>query len=82
MPPAVARTLARSSAVVSQGLAPVPAGSSAHVAQAVTQGSHTAFMAGLHLTMAVAASAALIGAALGPFVRRGSSMAGAAGPVL
>lgn len=82
VPPAVARTLARSSAVVSQGLAPVPAGSSAHVAQAITQGSHAAFMAGLHLTMAVAGSAALIGAALGPFVRRGSTPAGAAGPVL
>jgi hypothetical protein len=68
--------------VVSQGLAPVPAGSPARVAQAITQGSHEAFMAGLHLTMAVAGSAALIGAALGPFVRRGSTPAGAAGPVL
>jgi predicted MFS family arabinose efflux permease len=82
VPPAVARTLARSSAVVSQGLAPVPAGSSAQVAQAITQGSHAAFMAGLHLTMAVAASAALVGAALGPFVRRGSTPAGATGPIL
>ena len=82
VPPAVARTLAGSSAVVSQGLAPVPAGSSAHVAQAITQASHAAFMAGLHLTMAVAGSAALIGAALGPFVRRGSTPTGAAGPVL
>lgn len=82
VPPAVARTVARSSAVVSQGLAPAPAGSSAHVARAIAQGSHAAFMAGLHLTMAVAGSAALIGAALGPFVRRGSTPAGSAGPVL
>jgi EmrB/QacA subfamily drug resistance transporter len=82
VPPAVARTVARSSAVVSQGLAPAPAGSSAHVAQAIAQGSHAAFMAGLHLTMAVAGSAALIGAALGPFVRRGSTPARSAGPVL
>lgn len=82
VPPAVARTVARSSAVVSQGLSPAPAGSSAHVAQAIAQGSHAAFMAGLHLTMAVAGSAALIGAALGPFVRRGSTPAGSAGPVL
>jgi EmrB/QacA subfamily drug resistance transporter len=82
VPPAVARTMARSSAVVSQGLAPAPAGSSAQVAQAIAQGSHAAFMAGLHLTMAVAGSAALIGAALGPFVRRGSTPAGSAGPVL
>ena len=52
------------------------------MAQAITQASHAAFMAGLHLTMAVAGSAALIGAALGPFVRRGSTPAGAAGPVL
>jgi EmrB/QacA subfamily drug resistance transporter len=82
VPPGVARTLARSSAVVSQGLAPVPAGSPAQVAQAITQASHAAFMAGLHLTMAVAASAALVGAALGPFVRRGGTSAGPAGPVL
>jgi ABC-type amino acid transport system permease subunit len=82
VPPGVARTLERSSAVVSQGLAPVPAGSSAHVAQAITQGSHAAFMAGLHLTMAVAACAALVGAALGAFVRGGSTPAGATGPVL
>jgi ABC-type amino acid transport system permease subunit len=52
------------------------------VAQAITQASHAAFMAGLHLTMAVAASAALVGAALGAFVRRGSTPAGPAGPVL
>jgi EmrB/QacA subfamily drug resistance transporter len=82
VPPAVARAVARSSAVVSQGLAPAPTGSSAHVAHAIAQGSHAAFMAGLHLTMAVAGSAALIGAALGPFVRQGSTPAGAAGPVL
>lgn len=82
VPSGIARTVARSSTVVSQGLAPVPAGSSAHVAQAITQASHAAFITGLHLTMAVAASAALVGAALGPFVRRGSTPASTAGPVL
>ena len=60
----------------------IPGVVTARVAQAITQGSHEAFMAGLHLTMAVAASAALVGAALGPFVRRGSTRRGTAGPVL
>ena len=82
MPSGVARTVARSSTAVSQGLALVPAGSSAHVAQAITQASHSAFIAGLHLTMAVAAAAALVGAVLGPFARRGSTPAAVAGPVV
>ena len=67
----VAHTVARSAAEVSQGLAPVPHGTSAHVAQRVTAGSHAAFMDGLHATMLVAGVAALVGAACGPFVRVG-----------
>ena len=68
VPPEVAHVVARSAADVSQGLAPVPHGTSAQVARAVTAGSHAAFMDGLHVTM-VAGVAALVGAACGPFVR-------------
>jgi hypothetical protein len=65
----VAHQLSGKAATVAQGLAPVPAGSSAHLARAITEGSHAAFMAGLHTTMLVAAFVALLGAALGPLVR-------------
>ena len=54
---------------VSQGLAPVPRGSSAEVAAAIARGSHEAFMSGLHATMVVAGLVTLLGAALGPLVR-------------
>ncbi len=73
VPPDVAHTVARSSAEVSQGLAPVPHGASAHLASAVTAGSHAAFMSGLRVTMLVAGIAALVGAAFGPFVRMGAT---------
>jgi EmrB/QacA subfamily drug resistance transporter len=72
VPPRVAHGLTHTTAIVSEGLAPVAAGTSHPVAQAITQGSHAAFMEGLHVTMGVAGAVALVGAALGPFVRRGS----------
>ena len=76
VPPALAHRLTHATAVVSQGLAPISAGDSGRLAQAITQGSHAAFMEGLHLTMLVAGVVALIGAAMGPFIRRGSGDAG------
>jgi EmrB/QacA subfamily drug resistance transporter len=82
VPPAVAHRVSEATAVVSQGLAPIPAGDSGRVADAITDGSHAAFMAGLHLTMLVAGLVALVGAAMGPFIRRGSAEAGAEVPVL
>jgi hypothetical protein len=42
----------------------------AALARAVTQGSHDAFMAGLHTSMVVAAGAAAGGAVLALLVRR------------
>jgi hypothetical protein len=69
VPPEVAHVVARTAADVSQGLAPVPHGTSAQVAREVRAGSHASFMDGLHVTMLVAGVAALIGAACGPFVR-------------
>ncbi len=76
VPPALAHRLTHATAVVSQGLAPISAGDSGRLAQAITQGSHAAFMEGLHLTMLVAGVVALVGAAMGPFIRRGSGDAG------
>ena len=69
VPPALAGHLAAAGAVVSQGRAPVPAGTPAALAQAITEGSHAAFMTGLHVTMFVAGVVTLVGAALGPLVR-------------
>jgi EmrB/QacA subfamily drug resistance transporter len=70
VPRVVAQQLTHATAVVSQGLAPVPAGDSGKLAHAITNGSHAAFMAGLHTTMLVAGVVALAGAAMGPFVRK------------
>jgi EmrB/QacA subfamily drug resistance transporter len=83
VPPGVADKVTRQGAEVSQGLAPVPAGASGKVADAVTQGSHAAFMTGLHTTMLVAGVVTLAGAALGPLLRskgtvRGQASAGQA----
>ena len=55
--------------MVSQGLAPVPPGTSERVAEAITAGSHAAFMTGLHTTMFVAGLVSLVGAFLGLFLR-------------
>jgi MFS family permease len=58
---------------VSQGLAPVPSGTPARLATAVADGSHAAFMSGLHVALLVAAALAFLGAALAPLIRRGES---------
>ena len=73
VPHALTQVLARQGAVVSQGLAPVPAGATGKLAEAITEGSHAAFMTGLHTTMLVAGFVALAGAALGPLVRPNNS---------
>jgi EmrB/QacA subfamily drug resistance transporter len=69
VPPVLARHLSHQVAVVSQGLAPVPAGTSGRLAAAITDGSHAAFMSGLHTTMFVAGVVTLVGAGLGLMVR-------------
>jgi predicted MFS family arabinose efflux permease len=58
---------------VSQGVAPVPSGTPAPLAQAITEGSHAAFMSGLHVALIVAAALAFLGMLLAPLIRRGSS---------
>jgi EmrB/QacA subfamily drug resistance transporter len=69
VPAVTAHHLARSTAVVSQGLVPGSAGDSSPIGRAIGAASHASFMSGLHLAMLVAALVALAGAALGPFVR-------------
>jgi EmrB/QacA subfamily drug resistance transporter len=78
VPAALAKRLAQKGAEVSQGLAPVPPGTTPKVAAAITRGSHGAFMTGLHTTMLVAGIVALIGAALGPLIRSKRSGSGPA----
>jgi EmrB/QacA subfamily drug resistance transporter len=69
VPHALTQQLTRDGAVVSQGLAPVPKGAPRALADAITAGSHAAFMTGLHTTMLVAGFVALAGAAMGPLLR-------------
>ncbi len=69
VPHQLAQRLARGGATVSQGRAPVPEGATHKLAEAITAGSHAAFMTGLHTTMLVAGFVALAGAAMGPLLR-------------
>jgi EmrB/QacA subfamily drug resistance transporter len=76
VPSGLARHLSTQGTTVAQGLAPIPAGTSARIAAAITQGSHAAFMSGLHTTMLVASFVALVGATLGPLVRSSTGSGG------
>lgn len=71
-PAPVAARLSVAKELVAQGVAPAVPGMPARLAQAVTQGSHGAFMVGLHASMIVAAAAAAAGAVLALFARRGN----------
>ena len=74
VPPSVAPRFQAATEFVSQGVAPVDAQvAKAGLAQAVTEGSHAAFMSGLHVALIVAAALALLGACLAPLIRRGES---------
>lgn len=72
-PAPVAAKLTAAKELVAQGVSPTAPGMPAPLAHAVAQGSHGAFMVGLHTSMIVAAVAAGIGALLALFVRRGES---------
>jgi EmrB/QacA subfamily drug resistance transporter len=69
VPRALTQRLLQEGAIVSQGRAPVPKGAPTKLADAITAGSHAAFMTGLHTTMVVAGFVALAGAAMGPLLR-------------
>lgn len=58
---------------VAQGVAPVPSGTPASVAHAITNGSHLAFMDGFQTSMAVAAAVALVAALAALLVHRGGN---------
>ena len=72
VPSGVATGLQASKELVGQGVAPVPPGATGELATAITNGSHAAFMSGLHTSMFVAAMVTLLGACLSPLVRRGN----------
>lgn len=69
-PGPVAAKLTAGKELVAQGVAPTTPAMPGPLAQAVVQGSHNAFMAGLHTSMLVAAAAAAVGAVLALFARR------------
>jgi EmrB/QacA subfamily drug resistance transporter len=58
---------------VAQGVAPVPPGADPQVADAITAGSHLAFMDGFQTSLAVAAAVAALAALAALLVRRGQS---------
>jgi EmrB/QacA subfamily drug resistance transporter len=76
VPHALTQQLIRDGATVSQGRAPVPKDAPHSLAEAITAGSHAAFMTGLHTTMLVAGFVALAGAAMGPLLRPKRTPAG------
>ncbi|OBG27572.1 MFS transporter [Mycobacterium sp. 852002-51057_SCH5723018] len=73
VPATVAAKVTAAKELVAQGVSPTVPGMSAPLAHAVAQGSHSAFMVGLHASMVVAAVAAAVGAVLALFVGRGKN---------
>src|SRR5260370_40066535 len=66
-PQPLAAKLAGAKELVAEGVAATIPGTPSRLSHAIAQGSHTAFIAGLHTTMAVAAAAAGVGAILALF---------------
>jgi EmrB/QacA subfamily drug resistance transporter len=75
VPGPAAHGLAGAKSYVAQGVAPVPPGTPGPIANAITNGSHLAFMDGFQTSMSVAAVVALAAAVVAVFVRRGESSA-------
>jgi predicted membrane protein len=67
-PEPLADRLIAAKELVAQGVAPSIPGAPTQLSAVITDGSHSAFMAGLHTSLVVAAAAA--GAVLALFVRR------------
>lgn len=70
-PEPIATKLAPAKELIAQGVAPTIPGAPAPLSAAIAEGSHNAFMAGLHTSLIVAAVAAACGAMLAMFVGRG-----------
>jgi EmrB/QacA subfamily drug resistance transporter len=73
VPSALAAPLLSAKQFVAQGVAPVPPGTPAPVAHAITLGSHLAFMDGFRLAFVVGGIVAVVAAAAALLVRRGSA---------
>jgi predicted MFS family arabinose efflux permease len=73
-PGPIAAKLSGAKELVAQGVAPRFAGLPQQVSTAVTEGSHAAFMSGLHSAMTVAAAVAGIGAVSALFIRRADNV--------
>jgi EmrB/QacA subfamily drug resistance transporter len=76
-PADVANRLTGSNELISQGVAPAVADASPSTQDAVTAGSHAAFMTGLHTSLVVAGIATLVAALLALLVQRGEHHDGA-----
>jgi len=57
---------------VGQGLAPLTPGVPHQLGVSITAGAHAAFLSGLHVALLAGAILVLLGAACGPFIRRGA----------
>ncbi len=76
-PTSVAKSLTSAKELVSEGAAPTSSKLSGAVNQAITTGSHQAFISGLHVAVLVAAGAAVAGMIGALFVSRGRATGGA-----
>lgn len=73
VPGSAAQQLATQGGIVSQGGAPVPPGTPEPTAEAITTGSHLAFMDGFQTSLTVAGAVAAVAVLAALFVRRGAS---------
>ncbi|MFI0374398.1 MFS transporter [Actinomadura sp. 1N219] len=73
VPGPAAEQLAGQGGIVSQGVAPVPPGTSGSAAEAITTGSHLAFMDGFQNALTVAGAVALVAILAALLVRRGNT---------
>jgi EmrB/QacA subfamily drug resistance transporter len=78
LPPVIARQFDTAKEYVAQGVAPVPAGTPAPIAHAITTGSHLAFMSGFTTSLVIGSIVALVAAIGALGVRRGENATGAA----
>jgi hypothetical protein len=77
LPALTAAGYAQVKSAVSVGVAPVPAGTPAQAAAAITQISHATFTAGMHNAFLVGAAVALAGAGIALITRKGTGTAAA-----
>ncbi|GAA4240445.1 MFS transporter [Actinomadura meridiana] len=73
VPGAAAEQLAGQGGIVSQGVAPVPPGTPAPTAEAITTGSHLAFMDGFQNALTAAGAVAAVAALAALAIRRGDT---------